>query len=550
MYAPCQRLFTNNFSVIIVTSIMFDKYQYPIIDTTFINQLIKDYIQGKLPEEIIPEYTYDLAHFKSHIHQKSQHNQDRNKIVEILNLQNRLYIENIGIQYNIELLGDKKTFCITTAHQLNIFTGPLYVIYKIITSILLSEALSKEYPEYNFVPIYVMGSEDHDLEEIRHFHLYNKTLSWDTTQTGACGRMHTEGIDALITALQDILQVQESDIITLLQVAYSKDTLAEAQRFLIYSIFEGKNLVIADGDDKAFKTMFIPIMENDIFQNESEIWVTKQNELLKNYNYPLQSHVRPINLFYCKDNIRERIILENNFYKINNTNILFTKGELLLEVQNHPEYFSPNVILRPLYQQTILPSIAYVGGGGELSYWLQLVALFAHYDIPFPKLILRNSSIFLPSFISKKWKKLGFTTVDIFSSYTTLKNSYLSGQYDIQDVGPTMQTQIREIFLPLLAHAQQIDPTLSGWLQAEQQKMFKQADAIVQRLNKSLQQKNNTQLQKIENILNQLFPKQQPQERHESFIWLWHSYGKKVVLDTLFSAFQPMGSDIVVFVEG
>jgi bacillithiol biosynthesis cysteine-adding enzyme BshC len=529
---------------------MFDTYTYPITDTTFINTLIKDYIQGKLPNDILPEYAYNLAHFITHIHQKSQHKQDRNKIVEILNYQNKFYTENDDIQHSIKSLLNDNTFCITTAHQLNIFTGPLYVVYKIITAILLSEALAQQYPDHNFIPIYVLGSEDHDLEEIRHFHLYNKTLSWDTTQTGACGRMHSEGIDALITVLQDILQVQESDIITLLQEAYSKATLAEAQRHLIYKIFEGKKLVVADGDDKGFKSLFIPIMEKDIFQNEPEIWVTKQNQLLKTYNYPLQSHVRTINFFYCKGDIRERIIYENDLYKINNTNILFTKDELLLEIQNHPEYFSPNVILRPLYQQTILPSIAYVGGGGELSYWLQLVALFEHYHVPFPKLILRNSALFVPLHISKKWKKLGFMPVDVFASYTTLKNSYLSVQYDIQDVSPTMQTQIQEIFMPLLTHAQQIDPTLSGWLQAEQQKMFKQADAIVQRLTKSLQQKNNTQLQQIENILKQLFPEQQPQERHESFIWLWHCYGNKTVLDTLFTTFQPMSSDIVVLAEG
>ncbi len=529
---------------------MFDTYQYPITDTSFLNQLIKDYMQGKLPDEILPEYKYNLDHFRTHIEQKSLHKQDRNTIADILNYQNRFYIENTEIQINIELIKKENTFCITTAHQLNIFTGPLYVVYKIITSILLAKALAQKFPDNTFVPVYVMGTEDHDLEEIRHFSIYNKTLSWETAQTGACGRMHTEGIAPLIATLQDILQVQDSDILTLLQEAYHKDTLAEAQRFLIYKIFEGKNLVIADGDDKDFKSMFIPIMENDIFQNEPEKWVVKQNEVLKSYNYPIQSHVRPINFFYCKGNIRERIILDNKLYKINNTSILFTKEELLLEIHNHPEYFSPNVILRPLYQQTILPSIAYVGGGGELSYWLQLVSLFGHYGVPFPKLILRNSALVIPAHLAKKWKKLGFSVMDVFSSYLTLKQAYISGQYDIQDLSPAMQTKIQELFLPLQAHALQIDPTLSGWLKAEQQKMYKQGEAIVQRLAKSLQQKNNTQLQQIENILKQLFPKQQPQERHESFLWLWHSYGKAAILDTLFSTFQPMPTEVAVLVEG
>lgn len=528
---------------------MFSIYHQPIANTNYINHLIKDYIQGKLPIELLPEYQYNLEHFKSHIASKSKHKQDRGNIVNILNNQNKLYLQNTNIQYNISLLKDDNTFCITTAHQLNIFTGPLYVIYKIVTSIRISEALKELFPEYNFVPVYVMGTEDHDLEEIRHFHIYNKTLSWETLQQGACGRMNTDGIAELIEALQNILQKNGDEINALLSHAYSHYSLSEAQRYLIYHIFLDKNLLIADGDDIDFKAMFIPFFKDEILNASAETFVHQQNDILKKYNYPIQSHVRPINIFYMKDDIRERIILEQDTYKINNTQISFSKVELLEEIDSHPENFSPNVILRPLYQQVILPSICYVGGGGELSYWLQLVPLFSHYRLPFPKLVLRNSALFFPSYILKKWHKTGLKVLDVFSDFNTLKNNYISKQYDLKNIEKELDIYNENLYTSLVEHIQNIDPGLTGWIKAEQQKFIKQNEAIVQRLNKSLQQKNSTQLHQIENILATLFPNQQPQERHESMLWLWHLYGKSEVLDTLFKNFKPLANDITVFAE-
>jgi len=123
-----------------------------------------------------------------------------------------------------------------------------------------------------------------------------------------------------------------------------------------------------------------------------------------------------------RDGIRNRIDRRGNSFSVDGTIIRFSESEILEELNSHPERFSPNVILRGLYQETILPNIAFVGGGSEVAYWMQLKELFSHYKVPYPLLVLRNSFMIMNSKQEHKLNELDINPADLFKDETALAN--------------------------------------------------------------------------------------------------------------------------------
>ena len=180
--------------------------------------------------------------------------------------------------------------------------------------------------------------------------------------------------------------------------------------------------------------------------------------------------------------------------------ISFSKEEILTELNNHPEHFSPNVILRPLYQQKTLPSLAYIGGGGELSYWLQLKTLFHYHQINFPQLILRNSALLMNTSIVQKIDKLNLTIIDFFNTIDTLKKHFIT-QNTKEDLDVSVYKQaIENTFVNLQQLTKEIDASLINTVGAEMQKALQSVDSLQKRLMKSLKQKNETSLNQMEKI--------------------------------------------------
>ncbi len=225
---------------------------------------------------------------------------------------------------NIQLLKDANTFTITTGHQLNLFTGPLYFIYKIASTINLCKQLKNEFPDHNFVPIYWMATEDHDFEEINYFNFKGKKVKWNKESFGPVGRLSTEGLQEVFELFSDELGIgSNADYLRNLFIKsyLEHEHLADATRFLANELFKTEGLVIVDGDSKPLKKLFIPYVKKELLEQNSLKNVMETNEQLKDYF--VQVNPREINLFYIEDNLRERIIFEDNKFKINNTKYLF-----------------------------------------------------------------------------------------------------------------------------------------------------------------------------------------------------------------------------------
>lgn len=472
-----------------------------------------DYIHQK--ESLKPFYGRFpvIENFKGQLTEKSGSfpTQHRDVLVASLLNQYKNFDTPDAVKANLEKLKHPNTFTITTGHQLNIFTGPLYFIYKIITVINTCKQLKQTYPQHDFVPVYWMASEDHDYDEIKSFRLYGKKYTWETTQQGAVGRFHTDEFKKLLAEIPGE--------IALFKNAYTKHKkLSDSVRYYVNALFGSEGLIIVDGDDQSLKKLFIPAIESDLFEQRHKPLVDQADQALEANGYKTQIHCREINLFYLEDGLRNRIEKIGEKYNVVDTDISFTATELRGLVQQSPEKFSPNVVLRPLYQEMILPNLAYVGGPAELVYWLQLKGIFDHYRIPFPVLMPRNFALIMDAPLVRKFDKTGLSIEELFLPKDRLFNQVVlkTSTADLTLNGE--KKAIEDYFTRIQENVTQIDKTLGPLVGAEQQRVIKGLLRIEQKVLRAEKRKHADLLRQVEAVKDALFPNGNLQERTDNFL--------------------------------
>ncbi len=449
----------------------------------------------------------------------------------------------------ISTLTKKTTFTVTTGHQLNLFTGPLYFIYKIISTINLADELKTKFPEYDFVPIYWMASEDHDLEEINHIHLFGKKIEWEPTSKGASGKITCEGISKTLTIVKEMLNNANAEkIISLFEKAYHPENkLSEAARIIIHELFSEYGLVILDADDARLKTNFVSEMKDDVINHSAFKYVEETIQELEK-NYKVQVHPREINLFYLGENFRERIVEEEGRYKILNDKGSFSKEELLIEIENHPEKFSPNVVLRPLYQEKTLPNIGYIGGPAEISYWMEYKKMFEHYGAKLPVLVLRSCALVMDASSTDKFKKLGLEPEDIFMNEDELVNNYLKLKMPEEFSFEPLLQQTASLFEEAISKINLVDPTLKATAEAEKQKVLNSLKSLEERVRKAEKKKHEVAINQIRKLKEKFFPEKGLQERYENILTFYSKYGDDF-LKVLIKNMHPSAKKFILLSE-
>nr|WP_315200487.1 bacillithiol biosynthesis cysteine-adding enzyme BshC [uncultured Flavobacterium sp.] len=517
----------------------------------YFSPLMKDYLNQKNELNSLYNRFPSLQNFEKQIIEKQQNfnTKNRTSLVSVLKEQYAsIQVSDLSRQ-NIELLADENTFTVTTGHQLNLFSGPLYFLYKIISTINLTTELKAKYPNYNFVPIYWMATEDHDFEEINYFSFKGKKFHWNRESTGPVGRLSTEGLAEFleIYALEIGSSTNANTIKKLFEDSYIKhDNLADATRYLANELFGTLGLVILDADDPDLKRSFIPYVKDELLQQTSFKAVTETIEKMKDYF--VQVNPREINLFYIENNLRERIILENGIYKVNHTKIEFTESEILSLLESNPEKFSPNVIMRPLYQEVILPNLCYIGGGGEIAYWLELKSFFASAKVTFPILLLRNSVLLATEKQSKKADKLNLPWSDLFSKQATLVNRITQKLSDFPIDFTPQKEALQKQFENLLELANHTDKSFLGAVKAQEVKQTKGLKTLEKRLLIAQKRKFHDELQRIIDLQNELFPNQSLQERQSNFSEFYLENGEHLIPEIM-KQLKPLehNFNIVVF---
>lgn len=508
----------------------FKATRIPYRQTGAFSRIVVDYIDQA--DALKPFYalTPSLQGITKAIAARKQFAGHRELLVQELRKQYEGMALHPKISENIESLLEPDTFTITTAHQNNIFTGPLYFIYKIIHAIRLADTLKAQLPGFKFVPVYYIGSEDADLEELNHIRVNGEKLTWNTKQKGAVGRMKLDKqVTALINQMEGQLGILPygKEIISLIREAYQEsNTLQNATFRFVHSLFNEFGLLVLLPDNPVLKRTMIPVFREELLRQPAAAIVEQSAVALDNAGYKVQASAREINLFYLKDDIRNRIEKKNEEYQVVDTNIRFSQAEILAELENHPEHFSPNVILRGLYEETILPNIAFIGGGGETAYWLQLKGLFEYYKVPFPLLVLRNSFLLL----EKKWQetvlKTGFTIEDFFQSGDVLLNRLVkSGSQDKVVLNGSLAA-IEELYESVKTKAGAVDQTLEQHVEALKTKTLFRLKELEKKMLRAEKRKYSDQQRQIASVRTALFPGNGLQERSENINYFYAKWGR------------------------
>jgi bacillithiol synthase len=520
------------------------------LQTNAFTQIVLDYVNND--DKLKPLFAHNpsIENIEKAIAAKQKQQIDRTALVAGLQAQYQQIEMAELLQNNIIALANENTFTICTAHQPNIFTGPLYYVYKILHTVALCNYLKDKYPNYQFVPVYYMGSEDADIDEIGTFYMAGNTYKWQPNIGGAVGRIPTDSLQTILNDVCkyiDIKTPQGKKMFTVLQAAYHTNlTLAQATLVLVNALFGQYGVVVLEPDAICFKQQFIPIMQDELLHQSSNAIVEKTNNYIAQYYKP-QAHSRAINLFYAIAHSKERIEKVGEFYKIINTDLQFTKQEILQELHQYPERFSANVILRAAYQETILPNIIFIGGGGEVAYWLQLKDIFTHHQLPYPMLVLRQSFSIVNAQTHMNLERLSMPIVDAFLPLHQLQKKWMQDNSDIKNFEAQQQLhqQLFDSYQTLLGS---LPPAFATSVQAHQTKSISVQARLQTKFIAAFKKKESDRMMQLEKIHHAFFTNQTLQERKENMIPFYLENGDAFFAQIL-AAILPFGNQFCVLQE-
>ena len=519
--------------------------------TGFFSKLVVDYINGS--EQLKPFYNHPVSieGIKAAIEKRKDHLTDRNLLVDILSEQYQHIQLTPKQKTYLDQLKDSNTFTICTAHQPNIFTGFLYFIYKILHAVKLAEELKTQLPQYNFVPVFYMGSEDADLEELGHIFIKGERFQWQTNQTGAVGRMK---VDKGLLQLLDLISGQLSvypfgqEIILMVKDCYQLNATIEQATFkLVNALFANYGLLTLLPDCDKVKRAFIPVIKKELLEEFSQRSV-KETVAIFPPDYKAQASGRPINLFYLLDNKRVRIEREGDNFVVADLKLQFSREEILQLLETYPERFSPNVILRPVLQETILPDIAFVGGGGEIAYWLELKKVFEKVNVPYPMLIVRNSFVFVSKELQLIIKKLQLDNFDLFKPSLQIINELVNKESSLQLQLEQEKNQLSMLYNSIKNIAGKVDITLQTHTEAIHTQALKKINALQKKMLSAERKKFESQQRQVNKLKMQLFFNNNLQERTSNILPFYANWGPGFI-DAIYNVSKGLSQEFGIISE-
>ena len=519
----------------------------PFLEIDSIPVLIKDFLTQKIPG--FEGQFFDFENIEKQIALKAENfpAQNRQILSDVFTAQYSDFTLTEKQQENLDLLAAKNTFTVTTGHQLNLFSGPAFFVYKILQTIKTAEVLKAKFPASNFVPIFWMASEDHDFDEINHFKTTENYYEIGGKSGGAVGRIKIEDTFFISQFEEEFKDsVFGTELILLLKKAYKTgNTLTQATQILVQELFSDFGLLALDGDDANLKALMKPVFKDELLNQSLNKKSAALVAFLSEKYGKVQVNPREINLFYLSET-RDRIAFEDGKFLIVDKNQTFSEEEILTELENHPERFSPNALMRPVYQETVLPNLAYIGGNAEIMYWLELKDYFAEINLPFPILIPRNSMLMLEEKTLAKIEKFGLTTADFFRNFAVLTKEILLSGNDILPFLEEQEKVLKNHFDELKQRAALTEKTFGNLVEAEDIRQMKSFGRMKKRLLRAEKIKQSEKLERLENLFSTIHPGNTWQERVYNFSVFYADFGH----DWLKLCYQEMDvekSELIIF---
>jgi bacillithiol synthase len=466
----------------------------------------------------------------------------RSDIPKIIHSQYQGFNLSEKTKKNIDLLKEKNTLAVVTGQQLGILGGPLYTFYKIITAIKLAEHLKERYDAYNFVPVFWLEGDDHDFEEVRSVNVINELnevtkISYDDEIVDEEIRQSVgylqikESISSFFNNLDNNLRDTEfkPELLNKLKENYSTGkTFKQSFRELIFWLFDEYGLITFDPQDIIIKNLLKPVFKKEInnFRQHTEKLVEVSATLEETFH--AQVKVRPVNLFYSNEDGRFLIEPVENEFRLRRKRMKFTLDEIINEIDNKPENFSPNVLLRPICQDYILPTAFYVGGPSEISYFAQLTPLYDFYNLTSPIIYPRISATVYEKSLENILEKYNLSFEDTFVSSGDLKTKVINSlsKKSIDDIFSESNNQIEIVIDHLKEKLFEFDKTIADATGKYRQKILSYLDELKSKAIDAQKKKHEITLRQIDKLANSLFPNNNLQERELNFVYFYDKYGE------------------------
>lgn len=470
---------------------------------------------------------------------------DRKILVSAINSFYSSFKPSKKTKVNIDLLQKDKTVAVVTGQQLGILGGPLYTFYKTITAIKLAGFLKERFEDYNFVPVFWLEGDDHDFQEVSelllidqknelHKFIYDDKKPEDFNRGMIGALKFNEGIEDTILKIKTELRETEftKDAFEMFVNDYhSGKSYKEAFSNLIFSFFDEEGLILFDPQMKEIKDLLKPIFKKELTNYEDHAnKVVKVSADLEEV-YHSQVKVKPINLFLSENNGRYSIEPDEDQFKLKGKRQKFSLIELLDEVENNPEKFSANVLLRPITQDYLLPTGFYVAGPSEISYFAQVMPLYEKFGISEPIIYPRSSVTVLEKPIKNVLEKYELNVEDIFIEEKLLNNKVLNQVADvrIEDLLKNEEHQIEKAMDDIKEKLFGIDPTLKDLSDKTFQKIKQSIDILKSKAENAQERKHDVTLRQIKKASISLYPNNNLQEREINWLYFANKYGMDII---------------------
>lgn len=487
-------------------------------------------------KEIYPEVFANAA---------TKNDTHRKKIVDIIKNQYKSFKYSRQTELNIESFKLSKTVAIVTGQQLGLMGGPLYTFYKIITTIKLCSFLKGKYNEFNFVPVFWLEGDDHDFDEISSINTidaandylkikYNDGAEEETNRGSAGNLKFNSGIhefrDEILNSLRD--NEFKGDLERVINILLKEDKSVKTSfTELLFNLFDEYGLVIFDPQDLEVKKMLKPIFKKEIqnYRAHTNIAVARSAALEELYH--AQVKVKPVNLFFSDNTGRYLIEPINDKFRLKGKRARWSENELLNMLEEKPQSFSPNVILRPICQDFLFPTGIYVGGPGEISYFSQVIPFYKEFELPQPILYPRASATIVEKNIHNVMDKYELTYSDFFigDKFLTGKIISMLSEIDLEKVFIKTGKDFELIIDELKTAVFSVDPTLKDMVEKSKQRIHQTLDTIKSKTEKAQERKHDLTLKQIKKAQNLLFPEDALQERKLNFIYFANKYGINIL---------------------
>lgn len=494
--------------------------------------LIREYLSGELPLASFYQWPATLGGVLAAARARAYPEAQRAAVCDVLHEQwKQGAFGHEATARSIELLRRPDVVTVCTGHQLCLLGGPLFFIYKIASVLALARALNAA--GQATVAVFWMASEDHDFEEANHLYIGSKKISWQHNESGgAVGELKLRDMDAVFAEVETELvglQTPTDDLKWLRTCFADGQTTAQATRALVDQLFGGHGLITVDAAHPGLKAFAANDFMADAFDGVGTKALAESEVALTAARHEPQVNAREINLFYLGKGYRERIVRRANGFATADNRLAWTADELRNLIQTCPEKISPNVVLRPIYQERLLPNVAYVGGPGELAYWLQLKPLFTSIGLPMPALLHRASVTWLSPKADKRLAQLKLDIERLDPNASISFDAWVRNQPDDNRALAEFEAAVNTAFKALAAN--QNDANLMRSLRAEEARFGRRMHTMRLKAHRSKKQRMAENAVRIEELCDWLYPKGQPQERVHN--WLMYAQQVKSLVNEM-----------------